>query len=85
MWGITHKIHPVTENQCWFVIAFSAINYILRNSDSPTYLNHYYLDHQYQYYLPIRCHCMMKYIPFDVMVKILGIILCYQDEMMILL
>ena len=72
-----------TITHCWCVIVFSAIIYILRNSGFPTYLNHYSLDHQCQYSLPLQCHHLMKSIPSEMINLILGIVLCYQDQLII--
>ena len=46
-------------------------------------INHYYLYHQYQSYLPLHCNCLMKSLPLYRMGNILGIVLCYQDQMII--
>ena len=84
LWGITHQIHPVTKNQCWCIITSSAINYTLRNSWFPTYMNHYGLYHQYPFSLPIHCHCLIKSIPLNMMIKILVTGIFYQYQMIIL-
>ena len=55
----------------------------MKNSGFQTYLNHYSLDHQYQYSLPLQCHYLIKYIPYEKMNLILGIVLCYQYQLMI--
>ena len=83
MWGITHNIHPVTARSVLLCNCFSAINYILRNSGFPTYLNHFSLKHRYQYSPLLHCHCLITFIHLKVTIKILGIVLCYQYQMMI--
>ena len=78
------SIH-LQKNQCWCVMFFSAINYKLRNSIFSTYLNHYSLDHQYKYSLPLNYHCLKNYTPLEMMIKMLRMVLRYQDQRMILL
>ena len=47
-------------------------------------MNHRYLYYWYELSIPIHCRCLMNSVHFDTMRQILGIVLCCQYQMMIL-
>ena len=83
MWVIINSIHLVTEKSVLMCNCLFWHGLHTEKLGFPTYLNHYSLDHQYQYSLPLQCHYLMKSITFKMMSQMLGIVLCYQYQMII--